>query len=193
LAVTGIILAQQKPPAKPEPNAAAAQQKVLPKIDEDYIIGIEDVLAVSVWKDADSSVPQVVVTPDGMIRLPLINEVKADGLTIRKLREDLTEKYSHFLTDPTVAVIPIKMESKKVHIVGQVGKPGSYALGAPMTVLELIARAGGLTEMAKQKSITIVRKKDGKSLPFNYKDVINGKNLQQNVILQSGDIVMVPG
>jgi polysaccharide export outer membrane protein len=199
LAATGVLFSQQAPPATKSAAPAAAQKKevappvAMPKVDEDYVIGIEDVLAIAVWKDADSSVPQAVVTPDGMIRLPLINEVKADGLTVSQLRDLLTEKYSRFLKDPTVAVIPLKIESKKVHIIGQVSKPGIYPLTAPMTVLELIARAGGLTELAKTKSIKIMRKKDGRILNFNYKDVIGGKNLKQNVFLENGDNVMIPG
>jgi polysaccharide biosynthesis/export protein len=198
LAVTGIILGQQKPPAS-SPAAAAQQKKdvpppsAIPKVDENYVIGIDDTLSIMVWKDADSSVPQAIVTPDGMIRVPLINEVKADGLTVKELRELLTEKYSHFLRDPTVSVIPLKIESKKVHIIGQVSKPGFYPLTSPTTVLEMIARAGGLTEYAKPKSIKILRKRDGKTLNFNYKDVINGKNLQQNILLENGDNILVPG
>jgi polysaccharide export outer membrane protein len=190
-------LAQQKPPVK---NAAgqpaAAQTQQVPsssQVDENYVIGLEDVLAVNVWKDADHSAPQVVVRPDGKITLPLIGDMQANGLTTKQLQEAVAERLKEFFVSvPTITVTVTKIESKKVSIVGAVAKPGAYPLGAPMTVLDLIARAGGLTEFAKATKIKIVRKRDGRILAFNYKDIMNGKNLGQNVVLENGDIVMVP-
>jgi len=179
--------AQQKPAVRNavgQPAATAA---------ENYVIGLEDVLAVNVWKDVDHSAPQVVVRPDGKITLPLIGDMMANGLTTIQLQGAIAERLKEFFVSvPTVTVTVSKVESKKVSIVGAVVRPGAYPLGAPMTVLELIARAGGLSEYAKTTKIKIVRKRDGSVLPFNYKDVMNGKNLSQNVILENGDIVMVP-
>ncbi len=197
LAFAVLGFAQQKPPVK---NAAvqpaAAQTKQVtsaPPIDENYVIGLEDVLAINVWKDVDHSAPQVVVRPDGKITLPLIGDMQANGLTTKQLQEAVAERLKeYFVSVPTVTVTVTKVESKKVSIVGAVTKPGAYPLGAPMTVLDLIARAGGLTEFAKMTKIKIVRKRDGRILEFNYKDVMNGKNLGQNVVLENGDIVMVP-
>lgn len=181
--------AQQKPPVK----NAAVQPTAAQTIDENYVIGLEDVLAINVWKDADHSAPQVVVRPDGKITMPLIGDMQANGLTTKQFQEAIAERLKEFFVNvPTITVTVIKIESKKVSIVGAVAKPGAYPLGAPMTVLDLIARAGGLTEFAKTTKIKIVRKRDGRILEFNYKDVMNGKNLSQNVILENGDIVMVP-
>jgi len=184
-------LAQQKPPVKNaavQPVAAQTQQ-----VDENYVIGLEDVLAINVWKDTDHSAPQVVVRPDGKITLPLIGDMQANGLTTKQLQEAVAERLKEFFVSvPTITVTVTRIESKKVSIVGAVAKPGAYPLGAPMTVLDLIARAGGLTEFAKATKIKIVRKRDGRILAFNYKDIMNGKNLSQNVILENGDIVMVP-
>jgi len=175
-------------------NQAAASPQKNPDTGalENFVIGLEDVLRIDVWREPELSAPQIVVRPDGMITLPLIGEIQAAGLTTKQLRENLTERFKEFAQAPTVSVMVLKIESQKVSIIGSVGKPGAYPLGSPMTVLELIARAGGLTEYAKSKDITIVRKKDGSTLRFNYKDVIRGKNLKQNVYLENGDIVMVP-
>jgi polysaccharide export outer membrane protein len=195
LAFAGMGVAQQKPPAKggaAKPAPAEPQQKIAtPQVAEDFVIGVEDVLAVSIWKDADTSVPNVVVRPDGKITLPLIGDVLASGLTTKQLADSITEKIKKFLDEPTVAVIVVRIESQKVSIVGAIGHPGSYPLGAPMTVLELIARAGGLADFAKTKSIRIVRKKGGRIFMFNYKEVISGIHLEQNIYLENGDIVMV--
>jgi len=198
LALTGLAVAQQKPqvkgnPAKP-PVAVPQQKESTSKIVEDFVIGVEDVLAIDVWKDKDSSAPQVVVRPDGKITVPLIKDVQAAGLTTKQLEESITQKLLKFMQEPpTVTVIVLKIESQKVSIVGAIGKSGAYPLGAPMTVLELIARAGGVTEFAKGggKSIKILRKKDGRTIDFNLKEVMAGTNLKQNIFLENGDIVMV--
>jgi len=195
LAVSG--LAFQNPPSKggaPQRPAAAVPQGKAPasEVSENFVIGLEDVLSINVWKEPELSVPQVVVRPDGKITIPLIGDVQASGLTTKKLQDALAERLKEFVAAPTVTVTVLKIESQKVSIVGQVARPGAYPIGAPMTVLDLIARAGGLTEFAKTKSIKIVRKRDGKTLLFNYKDVINGRNLGQNIVLENGDIVLVP-
>jgi len=197
LAFAALGFARQNPPvshAAEQPGAEPGQQaKAAAPANESYVIGLEDVLAVNVWKDIDHSAPSVVVRPDGKITLPLIGDLQANGLTPKQLQEAIAERLREFFVSvPTVTVTVSKIESKKVSIVGAVVKPGAYPLGAPMTVLELIARAGGLSEYAKMTKIKIVRKRDGRVLEFNYKDVMKGKNLGQNVILENGDIVMVP-
>ena len=161
---------------------------------EDYQIGLQDVLSVMVWKEPELSVKEVVVRSDGKISLPLINDIQASGLTTKQLREQIAGRLQDFVAAPNVAVTVVKSLSRSVTVMGQVGKPGAYLLGAPMTVLDVLARAGGLTEMAKTKSIKIVRTEDGKTVQysFNYKDVIKGKTFQQNITLKSGDIILVP-
>lgn len=177
--------AQNQAAASPQKNPDTAAP-------ETFVIGLEDVLRIDVWREAELSAPQIVVRPDGKITLPLIGDVQAAGFTTKQLQDNLTERFKEFAQAPTVSVMVLKIESQRVSIVGNVSKPGTYPLGSPLTVLELIARAGGLTEYANTKNIKIVRKKDGTTLNFNYKDAIKGKNLKQNVYLENGDIVMVP-
>lgn len=195
LAFAGIGVTQQSMPLKsstaPLP-AASPQKDSAPQVSENFVIGLEDVLSIYVWKEPELSAPSIVVRPDGKITLPLIGDIQASGSTPEQLKEVLTQRLKDYVEIPTVTVSVLRIESQKVSIVGSVGRPGTYALGAPLTVLELIARAGGLTEYAKAKDIKIVRKKDGRTLFFNYKDVIKGKKLEQNIILENGDIVLVP-
>ena len=160
----------------------------------DFVIGLEDVLAVNVWKDPELSIKEVVVRPDGKISVPLVGDIQADGLTVRQLQDSIAAKLRDYVTTPMVTVTVTKVLSKSVSIVGQVLKPGVFPLGSPTTVMELLARAGGLTLDAKPKKIKVIRKEQGKSitLPFNYNDMIEGKDLKQNILLNNGDIVVVP-
>jgi polysaccharide export outer membrane protein len=164
------------------------------EIKEDYIIGAEDVLSISVWKEAELSVKELVVRPDGKISLPLVNDMLASGRTPKQLQEQIADKLKEFVAAPNVTVTVLKIYSHKVSVVGQVSKPGLYTLGSPTTVLDIIARVGGLAEFAKAKNIKILRTENGKNLqfPFNYKNVIQGKDLQQNILLKDGDTVLVP-
>lgn len=164
------------------------------EIPEDFIIGLEDILAVNVWREPELSVAEVIVRPDGKISLPLIGDIQAGGLTTKQLQDSITEALKEYVAAPTVSVVVSRIASLTVSVQGQVAKPGIYYLGSPMTVLELLARAGGIGEYANQKNIAVIRKVDDKTryFKFNYKDVSRGKNLQQNIILQNGDIVIVP-
>jgi polysaccharide biosynthesis/export protein len=161
---------------------------------EDYVIGTEDVLSVSVWREPELSVKELVVRPDGKISLPLVNDIQASGLTPRELQARIAEKLKEFVASPNVNVTVIKIFSHSVSVVGQVTKPGLYTLGSTTTVLDILARVGGLTEFAKSKNIKILRNEGGsiKQFPFNYKNVIKGKDLQQNIVLKNGDTVLVP-
>jgi polysaccharide export outer membrane protein len=175
-----------------------AQDTGIGGITDDYVIGEEDTLAVSVWKEPELSVTGgegLVVRPDGKISLPLINDVRASGKTVEQLRNEITAKLEEFMeVPPVVSVIVLKAHGQKVIVMGQVVKPNIYALGRPTTVLDLLARVGGFTPQAKVKNILIVRQENGQELkfPFNYKDAIKGKNLQQNILLLGGDMVLVP-
>ncbi len=159
-----------------------------------YVIGSEDVLNVVFWREKDLST-EVTVRPDGKISLPLINDIQTAGLTPEQLRVRITEAAGKFVQDPTVSVVVKTINSRRVYIVGQVAKPGPYALSAPITVMQLIAMAGGLHEFADREKIVILRQgDDGKqtALDFNYKDVLNRKLLTQNIELKAGDTVVVP-
>ena len=159
----------------------------------DYVIGVDDALDVIYWQDKEMSA-SVTVRPDGNISLPLINDIKAAGLTPDELREEVTKVATKFVEDPTVSVVVKAINSRKVFITGQVAKPGPYLLTDTTTVLQMIAVAGGVAEYAKKGSITIVRRENGKEVvhKFNYKDVSTGKSMAQNIALKPGDTIIVP-
>ncbi len=177
--------------------ATAAKPASIPSTkphDDGFIIGNGDVLAISVWKQPDLS-RSVPVRSDGRISLPLIGELKATGQTPLKLEEEITAKFQPFLAEPEVTVIVEQINSEKFNVLGRVAKPGSYSLVNPTTVLDAIALAGGCRDFAKHKAIYILRRNpDGSEskLPFNYQDVIKGKNTAQNIDLQPHDTVVVP-
>ncbi len=157
------------------------------------MIGPDDVLHVLFRYDKDLTT-EVVVRPDGMISLPILSDVQAAGLTPEQLRDKVTASAKRFIEDPAVTIIVKQINSRRVFITGQVARPGPYALTSPTTVMQLIAMAGGLTDFADEKGISVMRMESGKpvSYPFNYKDVAKRKNLKQNIELKPGDTVIVP-
>jgi polysaccharide export outer membrane protein len=162
--------------------------------DDSYVIGPSDVLAINVWKEPDIS-RSVPVRSDGKISLPLVGELQAGGQTPKHLEQEITQKLTSYISEPEVTVIVQESKSQRINILGQVVKPGAYQLVSSMTVLDAIATAGGFRDFAKQKNIYILRQKpDGtqERLPFNYKDVIKGKNVEQNIKLEARDTVVVP-
>jgi polysaccharide export outer membrane protein len=180
----------------PAPAPAAVQPAVPPAPgaqDPTYVIGTDDVLAIVFW-ELPSHGAEVVVRPDGKITLPLLNDVAAAGLTPDQLRASITTAAAKFIREPAVSVIVKTINSRKVFVSGQVAKPGTYALTSPTTVLQLLALAGGPTDFAKKKKIAVMRTENGQTvrLKFNYNDVLDGKNLDQNVVLKPGDTVVVP-
>jgi polysaccharide biosynthesis/export protein len=164
------------------------------KAKEAYLIGPEDVLAINVWHEQEIS-RAVPVRPDGKISLPLVGEVQASGLTPDQLQANLTDGLRKYLDHPEVTVIVQEAKSHRFNLVGEVMKPGSYTLGEPMTVLDAIALAGGFRDFAHEKKIYVLRaRSDGSQqrIPFNYKEVIKGRKISQNILLQPGDTVVVP-
>jgi polysaccharide export outer membrane protein len=162
--------------------------------DDSFIIGNDDVLAINVWKEPDIS-RSIPVRSDGKISLPLVGEVQAAGRTPLKLEQDIAARLKSYISEPEVTVIVQQINSQKFNILGQVGKPGSYPLTNSPTVLDAIALAGGFRDFAKQKSIYVLRQNpDGSQarMPFNYKEVVKGKNLAQNIKLQPRDTIVVP-
>jgi polysaccharide export outer membrane protein len=163
-------------------------------LHDDYLIGAEDVLSINVWREPDISRP-VTVRLDGAISLPLVGEVTASGKTPLQLEREITQKLRAYISDPEVAVMVQEMRSKRFNVLGQVVRPGSYLLGNSITVLDAIALAGGFRDFAKEKAIYVLRKNpDGTEtrLPFNYKDVIKGRNVEQNIKLEPRDSLVVP-
>ena len=161
--------------------------------DPGYVIGPQDVLDIDVWQEAELT-RTVPVRPDGRISLPLVNDVQAAGLTPTELATDLTTKFKKFVTDPQVTVIVTQINSQRVYILGQASRPGAYPLLPGMTVLQALSSAGGFTIFADTKKIYVLRKEGGKQqkFPFNYKEVIAGKNQEQNIELKAGDQIVVP-
>jgi len=162
--------------------------------DENFIIGNDDVLAISVWKEPEltKSVP---VRSDGKISLPLVGEMQATGRSPLQLEQDITAKLKNFITSPEVTVIVEKVNSRKYNVLGEVSKPGSYFLTSSTTIMDAIAAAGGFRDFAKKSGVYVLRKSpDGSEshLKFNYKDFIKGKNSSQNIKLEPNDTIIVP-
>src|SRR5579871_2411407 len=172
-------------------NAFAQDATNAPKsatADANYVIGPQDVLSVSVWKEAELT-RDVPVRPDGKISMPLLNDVQAAGLTPSQLAQQITDGLKKFLTDPQVTVIVTQINSQRVYILGEVMKPGAYPMLPQMTFLQALSSAGGFTQFANEKKIYLLRQENGKQErhPFNYKEVIAGKTPEQNILLKAGD------
>jgi polysaccharide biosynthesis/export protein len=162
--------------------------------DNTFIIGKDDVLAINVWKEPDIS-RSIPVRSDGKISLPLVGEIQAAGQTPLKLEQDIATRLKDYIEEPEVTVIVQQINSEKFNILGMVTKPGTYPLVGSATVLDAIALAGGFRDFAKQKSVYVLRENpDGTQtrLPFNYKEVVKGRNTAQNVMLQPRDTIIVP-
>lgn len=162
--------------------------------DNAYVIGNDDKLAISVWKEPDltKSIP---VRSDGKISLPLVGEIEAAGRTPLQLESDISSRLKNYITVPEVTVIVEQINSKKYNILGQIGRPGAYPLTLSTTIMDAIAAAGGFKDFAKSKGVYILRlNPDGTQtrLNFNYKDFIKGKNLSQNVKIEPQDTIIVP-
>jgi len=179
-------------PVSPLIEAQAAALVAAPEQDK-YLLGPEDALEVSVWKEPELT-RQLVVRPDGKITYPLIGEVQAAGRTVKQLQEEILTRLGKYVTDAHVTVILLKAQNYKVYVTGKVHKPGEFVIGKPVNVMQAISMAGGLTPFASPGSITVLRSLGGKEevYPFNYKEVARGQFLEQNRTLMPGDVVVVP-
>jgi polysaccharide export outer membrane protein len=173
--------------------SASAAPKTSATADPNYVIGAQDVVDVTVWKEAEltRSVP---VRPDGKISLPLLNDVQAAGLTPQQLSAQITTELKKYITDPQVTVIVTTINSQRIYILGEVNHAGAYPLLPGMMAVQALSSAGGFTPFASVKKIYILRMEDGKQVkyPLNYKEVIAGKAPQENIVLKAGDTVVVP-
>jgi polysaccharide export outer membrane protein len=158
-----------------------------------YVIGPDDELSIVFWRDKDLSA-DVVVRPDGKISLPLLNDIQAVGLTPDQLRESLVAAAGKYVEQPNATVVVKAIHSRNAYITGKVAKPGGYSLTVDMNVMQLIALSGGLLEYADDKNIVVIRMVAGKQhyFPFNYREVIDRKHPEQNIVLRPGDTVVVP-
>lgn len=175
------------------PSPSDAASKPADTTPGDYVIGPDDVLSVVFWRDQQLS-GDVLVRPDGKISLPLLDDVPAAGLTPRQLRDRLLVEARLYVTEPIVTVVVKQINSRKVYITGQIVRPGQYPLTPSMTVLQLIATAGGLGDYAKSKDIRVVRIENGRpiNLRFDYDEMTKPSKKVQNIELKSGDTVIVP-
>jgi polysaccharide export outer membrane protein len=160
---------------------------------DQYIIGSEDVLYIHVWKE-ETLTRTVTVRTDGKISIPLINDVQAEGLTPLQLKETLTQRLKEFIDAPNVSVVVMEANSFKVFISGQVRTPGVYRLRSQTSLIQIISMAGGFTDWANQSKIIIIRNENGKEkrMIINYKKIVRGQDLDSNIILKSGDTIIVP-
>jgi polysaccharide export outer membrane protein len=186
-----ILTPAPEPPA-PAATAPAAAPPAPMHADASYVIGPDDVLQVTVWKEQTLS-GSFPVRPDGMISMVLLGDVKAAGLTASQLAATLTSEYKKYVQDPLVTVLVQGFGSQRIFIVGEVGHVGPIQITPGMTVLQAIASAGGLSPYAKKTRIYILRGPQGKQekIPFNYKAAIRGDN-SQNITLLPNDTVVVP-
>ena len=190
LMATAVTAAAQQAPKASETDAAVVARVMA--TTGDYQIGPEDVLDISVWKNAELS-RKVPVRPDGKISLPLVNDIQAAGLTPTQLRQQLATKLAEFGPAPEVSVVVAEVQSNQVAVVGAVKTPNRFTLRSPATVLEMIALAGGLTEFANKERIVVLRTNGSATtrIPFNYRKVADG-NDQENFLVKPGDIIVVP-
>jgi len=195
IGLLGTMLGQTTDALKNEPNkdksedTARAQAQA---VASDYVIGADDMLHITVWKEPDltESLP---VRPDGKISMPLLNDIPAAGLTPLQLSESITEKLKKYIADPRVTVVVSGMNSRKIFVTGEVLHTGPITLLPHMTMLQALAQAG-FNQFANVKAIYLLRTENGKQvkLPFNYKEVVKGNKPEQNIPLKPGDTIVVP-
>jgi len=171
-------------------GSSSASSKSAPA-DANYVIGPQDMLDISVWKE-EQLTKTVPVRPDGKISMPLLNDVQAAGLTPTQLANQITESLKKFVTDPQVTVIVREINSQRVYLLGEVTRAGAYPLLPNMTVLQALSSAGGFTQFANLKKIYVLRVENGKQekFPFNYKHALESPD--QNILLKAGDTIVVP-
>ncbi len=174
-------------------NVIGATGTTAPAVDAGYRLGAEDVMQISVWKD-EHLTKEIVVRPDGMFSFPLVGDIQAEDRTVEEIRVDLVKRLNKYIPNPNVSVAVLKVLSYKVYIVGRVNKPGEYLVGHYTDVLQALSLAGGLTAFAAENDIKVIRRVKGQQqvFPFRYGDVRKGQDLEKNILLQRGDVVMVP-
>ena len=193
LATTALWAQSSQPAGSANPNPGNSNSTASVPVDTStYVIGAEDALHVSVWKESELTAT-LPVRPDGMISLPLLNDVQAAGLTPMQLAASITEKLKKYIADPHVTVVVTAMNSRRIYILGEVNHTGPMALTPNMTILQALA-AAGFTQFANTKGIYVLRVENGKQqkLPFNYKQAIKTESTAQNFVLKPGDTIVVP-
>jgi polysaccharide biosynthesis/export protein len=184
----GVAIWAQNAPVK---DSGAPKQSV-PQASPTYVIGPDDTLYVNVWKEPELTAT-LPVRADGMISLPLLNDVQAAGLTPMQLAASITEKLKKYVADPRVTVTVTQMNSQRVYVTGEVARSGAMTLTPDMTVLQALSSAG-FTQFANTKGIYVLRSENGtqKKYPVNYKKIVKGEDSASNILLKPGDTIVVP-
>lgn len=174
-------------------NQTVETDGLKPFIGGEYRIGPEDILDISVWRE-ETLQRKVVVRPDGGISFPLVGDLQVSGKTTDMIKVEITEKLKKYIPEPAVTVALDKVEGYRIYVLGKVNKPGQYVVGRYIDVLQALTLAGGLTPFASENNIKILRRENSKEIvfPFVYSAVRSGQDLEQNIILKSNDVVVVP-
>jgi polysaccharide export outer membrane protein len=160
----------------------------------EYRLHAGDKLDVSVWKEVELQRPAVVIAPDGKFTFPLAGQIQAAGKTVTEVRQELETKLSKYIPEPVVTVGITEVGGNVAYVIGQVNKPGALIMNPAINVLQALSLAGGGTPYAKMDSIIVIRGSQAaqRVLQFRFGQVSAGKDLEQNVVLESGDVVLVP-
>jgi polysaccharide export outer membrane protein len=182
------------PPGSNDVSRAALERaSEAPMADQGYVLEPGDIIGISVWREPGLE-DTVLVRPDGGITFPLAGEVDAEGKTIAEVSHDLTQRLAEFIPDPVVTVSIQQIEGNRIFVTGRVNKPGSIVLTRPLDVMQALSMAGGLSPFADKDAIKVLRRSGDRqiAIPFDYKAVQKGQDLQQNILLQAGDTLIVP-
>ena len=159
----------------------------------EYLIQPGDVLRVSVWREPDLQ-QELLVRPDGGVNLPLAGAMQAAGRTVDALREEVATRIEPYITDPVVTVQVLRAEGNMIYVLGKVNRSGAYAMNRPLDVMQALALAGGLAVFALEDEISVLRRTESgqQALPFKFAEVERGRHLEQNIVLEPGDVIVVP-
>jgi polysaccharide biosynthesis/export protein len=185
---TATAVAQSGQPPRSAPAAQADGGSVVR-----YEVQPSDVLQVSVWREPELT-QQVLVRPDGAFSFPLAGEINAVGKTVEELRRELVERLARYIPDLVVTVTVLEIRGNKIYVIGQVNQPGEFIVNPRVDVMQALSLAGGTTAFASTGEIFVLRRDNGQQrrLPFNFDAVLRGRDLEQNVLLRTGDVVVVP-
>jgi len=174
---------------------AADQQDMDTDVVEEpeYHVNPGDILLISVWKEEDLQ-NQAIVRPDGFFSFPLAGDIQAKGRSVEEIRAAVAERLEKYIPDPVVTVSVVDLAGNSVYVIGQVNRPGEFRTGRRVDVMQALTMGGGTTTFAQLGDIKILRRVNGKliAIPFDYKDIEKGKRLNQNIVLEPGDVVVVP-
>ena len=194
LEYSSLAMGAGRPAADDAKSAAKTQSWSAKGSSNDYKIGAGDILEITIWKEPDLSRAEVLVRTDGKVSFPLLNDVQAAGLTPLEMKRNMEVGLKEFISNPFVTITVRSPESQKIYILGEVMNTGEYPLTKNLTVLQAFALAGGFTTWASKKEIILMRKEGGKEKIYriNYKNIIKGKDISQNLKLKADDTIIVP-